>query len=1390
MKKSIFLFFAAILCSVSAWAANLTAGYYIYFEKPSDWSNVSFLIGHSTYSIGYNMTNIKNTNLYYWKTDEWGGYTEYAFIDATGWGGESGDDKAPSKRKEWAPHKTAAFDTAIKKYHLFTKAGSISSDASDRKKAINRTQTIKVQVKDGENWVDATVVPADLTASTYAMTSSSTDVSAASASLAKESTTVSATVPAAYSATVSLSCTNVLDGYMFEGWYNANGDKITSYTVSDAHTVYARFIQSAEETNEVSVTYMCDATEVSPAIAEIVGVETEKSFTAPTVTGYNFTGWTIGAGITLKAGTASDATITVVTKSASSDYTLVANYEEVMETIYFINTGKWSVVNLHRWNGTATATSWPGEEMNPTGEKIGNYDVYSFTARQGAFANVIFTNKNTGSDQTGDLTWTAGKYYIYNYGGKSGWYTQAEAEELLVVIPDYYITGTIAGGWNGNEVKMTYSGDIWSHTFSASALTIGTEYKLKVTDGTWENHWGTINGTIPGVSNDGDGNVCFKLSTVGDVTVTFDGAKITVSTTGTFHVPVVYDYYIVGDMNSWSTNEDYGLSDENTDGTYERELTWAAGTYHFKINIGNWDKQWGWSNLEGTYKEVQNANDDNKLKVVLTEEKTFTVKFNPTTDKISFDGLSRPTYYLTGNDAVFGYTDGNWTPNTIQMTWDNVNGIYTYTTPTLSANKNYIFRITDGYFGDKKWGYDKLNPAPENVLSFGDDKNICFMLAAEGTITVKFDGEKINLTTTSSFAAPVYTLVGDAAITGCHWDVNSAENQMVQDATDKNKYTLVKTVTAVAGDYDYKAIRNHSYEWEMKGDKLKIEKDGTGTITYTLDIATPKLTAEVSDWVEGSVAQEVTLVGIGEDREFTEAADHLTTSVDVVLEANSVYSFNIVANSVYLKNNGVMWRGNCEGWTFTNEGDKAHIITDLPGTYTFTWTYEGNKLSVKYPDGTNVPVPVFLAGEMNGWDRLATRLIPSADGKTASATITLNRNEKSNFRMVVGTEDWTNPGEMKRNNCTGWTFEKVTASNKDVNASILPDYTDEYTFTWTYAENILSVTYPTEECTDCSGYYLVGEMNGWNQIKDEFMKAEGTAIEVSLELTAGTYEFKIKTGDTWYTNQDADITRTNNTETISNTSGNNAKFTADIDGVYTFTYTTDQKKLTVQYPTPTITLTTGDNSTVIAANIGETVNVKIERSFTANDGYYTLCVPFNMDPSVIGKAYSLGTITEHVAGEGINIELEEETYMLSAGVPYLVLPKANMSELVVENVTIQSVEATGQNITKEELNVQIFFQGYYSASGQTDGSTEYYVGEHGYLYNEVVDIRGLCGLFTITDTETNPINIRARVVTREDETTGFENITNGENTVIKVIENGQLVIIRNGEKFNAQGQKL
>lgn len=45
-------------------------------------------------------------------------------------------------------------------------------------------------------------------------------------------------------------------------------------------------------------------------------------------------------------------------------------------------------------------------------------------------------------------------------------------------------------------------------------------------------------------------------------------------------------------------------------------------------------------------------------------------------------------------------------------------------------------------------------------------------------------------------------------------------------------------------------------------------------------------------------------------------------------------------------------------------------------------------------------------------------------------------------------------------------------------------------------------------------------------------------------------------------------------------------------------------------------------------------------------------------------------------------------------------------------------------------------------------------------------------------------------LSKSETTTGLDNITNNENTVIKTIENGQLIIIRNGEMFNAQGVRL
>ena len=249
--------------------------------------------------------------------------------------------------------------------------------------------------------------------------------------------------------------------------------------------------------------------------------------------------------------------------------------------------------------------------------------------------------------------------------------------------------------------------------------------------------------------------------------------------------------------------------------------------------------------------------------------------------------------------------------------------------------------------------------------------------------------------------------------------------------------------------------------------------------------------------------------------------------------------------------------------------------------------------------------------------------------------------------------------------------------------------------------------------------------------------------------------------------------------------------TEGINGQLFSCYSSGQKAIALyKYVTvPVVELHSGDNSALITVLEGKTVNVKLNRSFTANDGYYTLCVPFDIAASAIGTAYTLGEITEHVSGEegGIKIYLTSVS-KIEAGVPYLVLPKT-LTNPVFENVEI--VNTTGSDYTITGDGVKVSFTGIINGGGQTNGTTEYYVGDNGYLYNGTVDKLGLRAFFTITNTEGQAVsNLRARVVAQEDEATGVEDITAPEGQVLKVIENGQLIIIRNGEKYNVQGQRL
>jgi uncharacterized repeat protein (TIGR02543 family) len=163
----------------------------------------------------------------------------------------------------------------------------------------------------------------------------------------------------------------------------------------------------------------------------------EATLTATANEGYEFVNWTV-------EGT-EVSTENPYKFNVTADVEVVANFKEAAvvepttETVYFINNKGWSKVNVYAWE--PQNANWPGVAATKEAEQIGGYDVYSFTAEAGKYANVIFNN-GSGS-QTADLKWTAGKYVINNQ-----WYTKEEAEAQLVKPVEYeYVYFVDNQGW-------------------------------------------------------------------------------------------------------------------------------------------------------------------------------------------------------------------------------------------------------------------------------------------------------------------------------------------------------------------------------------------------------------------------------------------------------------------------------------------------------------------------------------------------------------------------------------------------------------------------------------------------------------------------------------------------------------------------------------------------------------------------------------------------------------------------------------------------------------------------------------------------------------------------------------------------------------------------------
>ena len=214
-----------------------------------------------------------------------------------------------------------------------------------------------------------------------------------------------------------------------------------------------------------------------------------------------------------------------------------------------------------------------------------------------------------------------------------------------------------------------------------------------------------------------------------------------------------------------------------------------------------------------------------------------------------------------------------------------------------------------------------------------------------------------------------------------------------------------------------------------------------------------------------------------------------------------------------------------------------------------------------------------------------------------------------------------------------------------------------------------------------------------------------------------------------------------------------------------------------------------NNSDLIAAHHGETSNVVLNRNINADNTWYTLCLPFDMDADKVNEVFGASTIATLTGSEdrGSLIHLNfEYVDAIEAGKPYMIkVSNSFASGTQIEGVTIKNVGPTevGDDVMK--------FVGTYDKIMLT-GENKRYVSANNTLYspnpNGGSKIGAFRCYFTIPEGSSAP-GRQAVIVFGPQTATGCENIATPE-MPSKIMLNGVLYILRDGKTYNAQGQLI
>lgn len=215
-----------------------------------------------------------------------------------------------------------------------------------------------------------------------------------------------------------------------------------------------------------------------------------------------------------------------------------------------------------------------------------------------------------------------------------------------------------------------------------------------------------------------------------------------------------------------------------------------------------------------------------------------------------------------------------------------------------------------------------------------------------------------------------------------------------------------------------------------------------------------------------------------------------------------------------------------------------------------------------------------------------------------------------------------------------------------------------------------------------------------------------------------------------------------------------------------------------------------DNSSILAEYDAINLNVNLTRSWVA-DGYYsTLCLPFNLSSSEVSSLFGAGTELATLAsssldGDIINLVFESAS-SIQAGKPYLIKPANNAVNPFFNSVSVA-------NGITDIATDYVDFKGTLSPTYLESDEDILFLGAGNTLGWPLAagNINGMRAYFHIHDLPAGAPALRhARFIAPDQSMPSALDETTTDKQVRKHMENGQLIIIRDGKRYNALGAEL